>query len=47
MHKIYKLIVGQISYQLKEKVASDATLQSFNTAQDPIGYLMILKKLCF
>ena len=33
--------------QLQEKVTSDATFHAFKTGQDPIGYLMMLKKLCF
>ena len=44
---IYNLIVGQINEQLQEKAASDATFQEIKTDQDPIGYLMILKKICF
>ena len=47
MHKIYNLIVGQTNEQLQEKAASDATFQAVKTDQDPIGYLMILKKICF
>ena len=47
MHKIYNLILGQKNEQLQEKVASDATFQAVKTDQDPIGYLMILKKICF
>ena len=47
MHKIYNLIVGHKNEQLQEKAASDATFQTFNTSLDPIGYLMILKKLLF
>ena len=47
MHKIYNFVVGQTNEQLKEKVASDATLQAVNTDQVPIGYLMILKSLFF
>ena len=31
MHKIYNLIVGQMNEQLKEKAASDATLQAVKT----------------
>ena len=47
MHKIYNLIVGQKNEQLQEKAASNATFQAVKTDQDPIGYLMILKKICF
>ena len=47
MHKIYNLIVGQTNKQLQEKAASDATFQAVNTDRDPIGYLMILKRVCF
>ena len=47
MHKIYNLIVGQTNEELQEKAASDATFQAVNTDRDPIGYLMILKKICF
>ena len=47
MHKIYNLIVGKTNEQLQEKAASDATFQSVKTDRDPIGYLMILKKICF
>ena len=45
MHKIYTLIVGQTSEQLQEKAALDATFQAVKTDRDPIGYLMILKKI--
>ena len=45
MHNIYNLIVGQKNEQLQEKAASDATLQAVKTDRDPIGYLMILKRL--
>ena len=47
MHKIYNLIVGQTNEQLQEKAASDATFQAVKTDQDPIGYLMIPKRICF
>ena len=47
MHKIYNIIVGQTNKQLQEKAVSDATFQVVNTDQDPIGYLIILKRLCF
>ena len=39
--------MGQKNEQLQEKVASDATFQAVKTDQDPIGYLLILKKICF
>ena len=47
MHKIYNLIVGQTNEQLKEKAASDATFQAVKADWDPIGYLIILKSVCF
>ena len=47
MHKIYNLIVGQTNEQLQEKSALDATFHAVKTDPDPIGYLMILKKICF
>ena len=47
MHKIYNLIVGQTDEQLKEKATSDATFQAIKADQYLIGYLMILKRLCF
>ena len=40
-------MVGQTNEQLQEKAASDATFQAVKTEQDPIGYLMILKRICF
>ena len=47
MHNIYNLIVGQTNEQLKEKAALDATFQAVKIDGYPIGYLMILKKICF
>ena len=47
MHKIYNLIVGQTNEQLQEKAASETTFQTVKTDKDPIGYLMILKSICF
>ena len=47
MHKIYNLIAGQKNEQLQEKAALDATFQAVKTDRDPVGYLMILKRLCF
>ena len=47
MHKIYNLIVGQTNEQLQEKVTLDTTLQAVKTDRDPIGYLMIPKRICF
>ena len=47
MHKIYNIIIGQTNEQLQEKAESDATFQAVKTYQDPIGYLMILKRICF
>ena len=47
MQKIYNLFVSQTNEQLQEKSASDATFQAVKTDQDPIGYLMILKRIWF
>ena len=47
IHKIYNLIVGQTNEQVPEKAASDATFQAIKTDRDPIGYLMIMKRICF
>ena len=47
MHKIYNIIVVQTNEQLQEKAESDATFQAVNTDRDPIGYLMILKRIWF
>ena len=47
MHKIYNLIVGQKDKQLQEKAASDATFQAIKTDRYRLGYLMILKMICF
>ena len=47
MHKMYNLIVVQTSEQLQDKAASDATFLVVKTNRDPIGYLMILKNICF
>ena len=47
MHKIYNLIVGQTNEQLQEKAASNANFHAVKTERDPIGYLLILKKICF
>ena len=47
MHKIYNLIVVQKNEQLQAKAASDATFRAVKIDRDPIGYLMILKRLCF
>ena len=47
MHKVYNIIVGQTNEQLQENAASDATLQEVKTDRYPIGYLIILKKICF
>ena len=46
MHKIYNLIVAQKNEQLQDKTAPDATFQAVKTDQYPIGYLMVLKKIC-
>ena len=45
MHNIYNLVVGQINEKPQEKAVSDANFQVDKTDQDPIGYLMILKRL--
>ena len=45
IHNIYNLIVGQMNEQLQEKAATDATFQAVNNDQDPIGYLMVLKRI--
>ena len=46
MNNIYNLIVVQTNEQLQEKAESNATFQAVNTDWDPIGYLIILKRLC-
>ena len=47
MHKIYNVMVREKNEKLQEKTASDATFQAVKTDRDSIGYLMILKKICF
>ena len=47
MQNIYNLIIGQTNKQLQEKAASVATFQAVKTGQNLIGYLIILKNLCF
>ena len=47
MHKIYDLIVVQTNEQLQDKATSDATFQAVKTDRDPIGYLMIPKRIWF
>ena len=47
MNNIDNVIVGQTNEQLQEKAESDATFQAVKTGRDAIGYLIILKKLCF
>ena len=47
IYKIYNLMLGQTNEQLQEKFSSEATFQSVKTDRDPIGYLMILKRLWF
>ena len=47
MHNIYNITVVQNKEQLQEKAALDATLQAVKTDQDPIDYLMILKRIWF
>ena len=39
--------MGQKNEQLQEKVSLDATFQVVKIYRDPIGYLMILKRICF
>ena len=39
--------MGQTNELLQEKAASDATIQEVKTDQEPIGYLMILKRIYF
>ena len=46
MHNIYNIIMGKANYQLQEEEASDDIFQAVKSGQDPIGYLMILKKIC-
>ena len=45
MHNIYNIIVGHTNEQLQENTASDATFHAVKSGQDPIRYLMIIKKL--
>ena len=45
MQKIYNIIVGQMNEQLQKKAASDATFRAVKIYWDPIGYLLILKRL--
>ena len=47
MHKIYNLVVGQTKEKLQDKAASESSFRAVKTDQYPIGYLMILKRLCF
>ena len=47
MYNIYNIIMGHTNEQLQEKAASDATFHMVKSVQDPIGYLMIIKKLFF
>ena len=47
MQKIYNLIVVQKNEQLQDKAAPDTTFQAVKTIQDPIEYLLILKKTYF
>ena len=47
MHKIYNLIVGHTNEMLQETAASYANLKVFKLVQDPIEYLIILKKILF
>ena len=47
MHKVYNLIVGQTNEQIQKKAELNATFQAVNNDRDPIGYLMILNRICF
>ena len=47
IQNIYNISVVQKNEQLQEKEVPDVTFQVVKTDQDPIGYLMILKGLCF
>ena len=47
MHKIYNLILVQINKQLQENAELESTFQEIKTDQDLIGYLIILKMICF
>ena len=47
MQKIYNIVVVQMNEQLEEKATSYATFQAVKTDRDLIGYMMILKRLCF
>ena len=47
MHKIYNIILVQTNMQLQKKEELGANFQTIKTGRDPIGYLMIPKKLCF
>ena len=46
MHNIYNLIVVETNEQVQAKAESDATFHAVNTDQYPIGYLMILNRIC-
>ena len=46
MHKILNIIVGKTNEQLKQKSKLGATIQEIKAGLYPIGYLMILKKIC-
>ena len=46
MHNLYNLIVVQTHEQLQKKLTPDATVHVVNSERDPIGYLIILKRLC-
>ena len=45
MHKIYNLLVGQTNKKLQENAASETNFQAVKTDQEPIGHLMILKRI--
>ena len=47
MQNFYNLIAGEKNEQFQEKAALVSTFQAVKSGQDPIGYLVILKNLCF
>ena len=47
MHKIYNIIVGQTNGRLQKKAALYATFQAVKTDRYLVGYLIILKSICF
>ena len=47
IHNIYNIISVQGYEQLQDKATPDDTFQAVKSDQDPIGYLIILNRLCF